>query len=92
VSHPSLGLPPPSLTVGHPGAAQRIQGAAPSLAARALAVALDRDPTLRDRNDEVGLRQRLRDAELLAERVALAVDTPFGPPPSTAARRSRSTT
>jgi hypothetical protein len=38
-----------------------------------LADALDRDPTLRDRNDETGLRQRLRDAELLAERVALAV-------------------
>jgi hypothetical protein len=74
VSHPSLGLPPPSLT-GHPGAAKRIQDAAPKLAARALSVALDRDPTLRDRNDEIGLRQRLRDAELLAERVALAVAT-----------------
>ena len=35
--------------------------------------ALDRDPTLRERNDDVGLRQRLRDAELLAERVALAL-------------------
>jgi hypothetical protein len=73
VSHPSLGLPPPSLSAGFPGAARRIQEAAPTLAARALAVAIDRDPTLRDRNDEIGLRQRLRDAELLAERVALAV-------------------
>jgi hypothetical protein len=75
VSHPSLGLPPASLTAGFPGAARRIQDAAPSLAARALGVALDRDPSLRDRNDEVGLRQRLHDAELLAERVALAVAT-----------------
>jgi hypothetical protein len=75
VSHPSLGLPPVSLIAGFPGAARRIQDAAPSLAARALAVALDRDPSLRDRNDEVGLRQRLHDAELLAERVALAVAT-----------------
>jgi hypothetical protein len=75
VTHPSLGLPPPSLTAGFPGAARRIQEAAPTLAARALAVAIDRDPTLRDRNDEIGLRQRLRDAELLAERVALAVAT-----------------
>jgi hypothetical protein len=75
VSHPSLGHPPPSLTAGFPGAARRIQEAAPTLAARALTVAIDRDPTLRDRNDEVGLRQRLRDAELLAERVALAVAT-----------------
>lgn len=73
MSHPSLGLPPPDLTAGSPGAARRIQDAAAQLAARALTVALDRDPTLRDRNDETGLRQRLRDAELLAERVALAV-------------------
>ena len=34
---------------------------------------MDRDPTLRDRYDDVGLRQRLRDAELLAERVAVSV-------------------
>jgi hypothetical protein len=73
VTHPSLGLPPPDLTAGWPGAARRIQEAAPTLAARALAAALDRDPTLRARNDELGLRQRLRDAELLAERVALCV-------------------
>jgi hypothetical protein len=45
------------------------------LAARALESALDRDPTLGQRNDEVGLRQRLRDAELLAERIAIAVAT-----------------
>ena len=73
MSHPSLGLPPIDLTAGSPGAARRIQDAAGTLAAGALADALDRDPTLRDRNDEAGLRQRLWDAELLAERVALAV-------------------
>lgn len=75
VSHPSLGRPPIDPTAGFPGAARRIQDGSASLAARALAVALDRDPTLRDRNDEVGLRQRLRDAELLAERIALSVAT-----------------
>jgi hypothetical protein len=58
---------------GSRDAARRIQDAAGTLAARALESALDRDPTLGRRNDEVGLRQRLRDAELLAERVALAV-------------------
>ena len=73
MSHPSLGRPPIDLTAGSPTAARRIQESAAALAARALADALDRDPTLRDRNDEAGLRQRLRDAELLAERVALAV-------------------
>lgn len=73
VSHPSLGRPPLDPTAGSPDAARRMQNAAPSLAARALAVAIERDPTLDARNDEVGLRQRLRDAELLAERIALAV-------------------
>jgi len=73
VSHPSLGLPPPDVTAGSPVAARRIKDAAATLAARALADALDRDPTLRERNDEAGLRQRLWDATLLAERIALAV-------------------
>lgn len=73
MSHPSLGLPPLDLTAGRPDAARRIREAAPQLAARALEVALDQDPTLRERNDETGLRQRLHDAELLADRVALAV-------------------
>jgi hypothetical protein len=75
VSHPSLGLPPRDLTAGAPAAAARVRDAAPRLAARALEVAIDRDPTLRERNDEAGLRGRLRDAELLAERVALALAT-----------------
>jgi hypothetical protein len=61
------------MTAGSPDAARRIQESALTLAARALAAALDRDPTLRERNDETGLRQRLHDAELLAERVALSV-------------------
>ena len=73
MSHPSLGRPPLDLTAGSASAARRIQAAATTLGARALAAAIDRDPTLRTRNDEIGLRQRLRDAELLAERVALAV-------------------
>ena len=73
MSHPSLGHPPPDLNAGSPDAARRIRAAAPQLAARALAVALENDPTLRERNDETGLRGRLRDAELLADRVALAV-------------------
>ncbi len=73
VSHPSLGHRPLDLSAGSPEAAQRIRAAASRLAARALEVALDADPPLRERNDETGLRSRLRDAELLAERVALSV-------------------
>jgi hypothetical protein len=73
VSHPSLGLPPRAASPALADVARRIRENAPQLAARALAVAIERDPTLRDRYDEIGLRQRLRDAELLAERVAVAV-------------------
>src|SRR4029078_12744758 len=40
---------------------------------RALRLAMDADPTMEQRHDEVGLRNLLRDAELLAERVALCV-------------------
>ena len=73
MSHPSLGLPPPDLTAGLPDAARRIRAAVPQLAAHALAITLERDPTLRERNDEAGLRARLHDAELLLERLVLAV-------------------
>jgi hypothetical protein len=73
VSHPSLGRPPRDTTTAWADVARRIRETAPELAARALAVAIDHDPTLRTRYDETGLRERLRDAELLAERVAYAV-------------------
>jgi hypothetical protein len=73
VSHPSLGRPPRTTAIAWSGAARRIRETAPGLAARALAVAIDRDPTLRTRYDGTGLRERLRDAELLAERVAYAM-------------------
>jgi hypothetical protein len=54
-------------------AAARIRGAIEALASRALEWAVARDETLTSRYDELGLRQRLRDAELLADRVALSV-------------------
>jgi hypothetical protein len=80
VSHPSLGRPPRDFTAGSPSAARHVRDAVESLAARALESAVERDPTLRTRYDEVGLRQRLRDAQLLAERIALAVAAGVGAP------------
>jgi len=56
-------------------AAARIRTNRERLAARALRVAMDSDPTIEERFDEVGLRLLLRDAELLAERVALSIET-----------------
>jgi hypothetical protein len=73
VSHPSLGLPPADQRVVHPEAARRIREAGPRLAARALEVAIQGDPTMRVRYDEAGLRGRVHDAELIADRLANAV-------------------
>ena len=73
MSHPSLGLPPADQRIVHPEAARRIHEGASRLAARALEVAIQADPTIRERNDETGLRARLRDAQLLAERLSIAV-------------------
>jgi hypothetical protein len=73
VSHPSLGLPPPDLTAGFPEAAARLRAASARIATRALEDAVERDPTLRTRNDDLALRHLLRDTEGYAERLALSV-------------------
>ena len=67
-------MPPLDRTAGHPDAAARIRVDLARLAARALRVAIVADPTIETRYDEAGLRHLLRDAELLAERVALCVE------------------
>ena len=75
MSHPSLGLPPRDPTAGYPAAAARIRGDVARLAGRALRVAMDADGTIKTRYDEAGQRLLLHDAELLAERVALCLET-----------------
>ena len=44
-----------------------------TLASRALESAVERDPTMMTRYDELALRERLHDAALLADRIALSV-------------------
>jgi len=73
VSHPSLGLPPRSLAAGYPEAAARLRTSRAQIAARALEVAVADDPTFVQRYDEAGLRNLLRDAEVLIDRLALCV-------------------
>jgi hypothetical protein len=73
VSHYALGLPGPDMRAGFPDGAARIRAEAPRLGTRAMEVALQRDPTIRTRLGETGLRQLLRDTEILVERVARAV-------------------
>jgi hypothetical protein len=75
VSHPSLGAPPPDPTAGFPAAGARIQVEADALAARALRIAMDADRSIEERYAEAGLRHLLRDARLLAERIARALAT-----------------
>ncbi len=75
MSHPSLGLPPSDPTTGDPAAAGRIRVEAPRLAARALEAALDGTRGMRERYDEAGLRYLLHSAQLLAERIAVCVET-----------------
>jgi hypothetical protein len=75
VSHYALGLPDPDMRAGFPAAAERVRAAQALLGTRALEVALERDPTLRDRAGETGLRRLLRDTEIFIERIARALAT-----------------
>ena len=43
------------------------------LGVRGLEFALDADPTMRTRHDELGLRRLLRDTDIIVERIALCV-------------------
>lgn len=73
MTHPTLGLPPRDLTVGHPAAAEAIRVARSRIAARALEVAVHGDPGLRDRYSELALRELLADVEAYTGRLAVAV-------------------
>jgi hypothetical protein len=73
VSHPSLGLPPIDRTSPLPPAAARLDSERDRLSARALEIAIDRDPTIPDRYDEIRLRQLLRDTAALFDRIVDAV-------------------
>jgi hypothetical protein len=66
-------LPPRSLQAGFPDGAARLRTEKARLAARALEIAVNDDPTFRDRYDETGLRNLLSDAEVFIERLALCV-------------------
>jgi hypothetical protein len=73
VSHPSLGLPPVDRLSALPPSAARIHAQRDRLATRALEIAIDRDPTIRDRHDELALRRLLRDTAVLFDRIVDAM-------------------
>jgi hypothetical protein len=71
--HPNLGLAPLNMRAGFPEAAEKLRRETALFATRALEDAIEKDPTIETRYDEVGLRHLLRDGELLIERLALCV-------------------
>lgn len=73
VSHPSLGRPPLDLQAGHPADAASLKAATPRVAARALEAAVAADPTLRERYDELQLRELLADLHAFVGRLAISI-------------------
>jgi hypothetical protein len=73
VSHPSLGLPPRDLSAGDLTAAAALRSGGARLRSRAFAAALDIDPTLKDRHDELTRRALLADIEAFMDRLVTAI-------------------
>ena len=73
MTHPTLGRPPIDYRAGFPAAAERLRANQSRIAARALEAAVDRDPTMTTRHDEVALRELLADTEVEVDRIAGAV-------------------
>src|SRR6185436_353723 len=75
VSHPSLGLPPRDMSAGDTTAAAALRSGGPRLRARALAAALELNPTMKDRHAEVVLQALLADLEAFHDRLVVAVSS-----------------
>ncbi len=73
MSHPSLGLPPRDLSAGDTTAAAALRSAGARLRARALATALEQNPTMRDRHAQIVLDALLADLEAFHDRLVVAV-------------------
>ena len=73
MSHPSLGMPPRDLRAGDPASAAALQRGGARLRARAFEAALDLDPTLRDRHDDLGRQALLSDLEAFVDRLATSL-------------------
>jgi hypothetical protein len=73
VSHPSLGLPPRDLSAGDPVAAAALRSGGARLRSRAFDAALDLDPTLKVRHDDVTRQALLADVEAFMDRLVTAV-------------------
>jgi hypothetical protein len=68
-------MPPPDHSAGDPTAAAALRSGGPRLRARALAAALDLDPTLAERHDELAREALLSDLEAFVDRLVVAIAT-----------------
>jgi hypothetical protein len=75
MGHPSLGLPPPDRTAGHPRAAARLRAEPDRLARLALAASVRLSPGFDERYAEVDMRRFLRDLDRHIEQLARALET-----------------
>ena len=73
MSHPSLGLPPVDRTAGDPASAAALLRERARLAERAIAFALDADPTFGERHDELAIADLRLDVDSFVNRLADAV-------------------
>jgi hypothetical protein len=71
--HPNLGLAPFDMASAYPAAAANVRRDAARISAAALEVVKTADPTFRARYDDAKLGMLARDAELLAERLAMCL-------------------
>ena len=73
MSHPTLGLPPRDLRAGDPASAAALQAGGARLRSRAMAAALELDPTLAERHDDLVRRALLSDLEAFLDRLVTSV-------------------
>ena len=75
MSHPSLGLPPLDLSAGERAAATALRRDGLRLRTRALATALDLDPTFADRHGDLVRQALLLDLEAFLDKLIAAVSS-----------------
>ena len=75
MSHPSLGLPPRDTSAGDMTASAALRSGGARLRARALAAALELNPTMKDRHADVVIQALLADLEAFHDRLILAVSS-----------------
>ena len=73
MSHPLHGARPLDRTAGFPNAVAPLTAQWEAIAGRAIVVAVERNPELRDRVGDLGLRHLLRDGQVVLEKLAVSV-------------------